>query len=64
MDTDDRDRVLKLLMTTGQEDIKEEPKVEVECPKCGHKFWHNVKDGFKKAVDSLGNAIGEAKFGG
>lgn len=51
-------------MTTGQEDIKEEPKVEVECPKCGHKFWHNVKDGFKKAVDSLGNAIGEAKFGG
>jgi hypothetical protein len=42
--------------------------VEVECPKCKHKFWHKlghaIKEGAKEAADSLGNAIGEAKFGG
>lgn len=37
---------------------------EVECPKCGHKFWHKVKEKLKEAGESIGNAIGEAKFGG
>lgn len=38
--------------------------VEVECPKCKHKFWHKIKEGAKEALEGLGNAIGEAKFGG
>lgn len=35
---------------------------EVTCPKCGHKFWHNVREALKKAAEGLGEAIGEAKF--
>jgi hypothetical protein len=38
--------------------------VEVECPKCGHKFLHKLEDVLKAAGEDLGNAIGEAKFGG
>lgn len=38
--------------------------VEVECPKCGHKFWHKLKGHLKDALNGLGNALGEAKFGG
>jgi hypothetical protein len=42
-----------------------DPKpLEVECPKCGHKFFHKIKEALKGAGESLGNAIGEAKFGG
>lgn len=37
---------------------------EATCPKCGHKFWHKVKQALKDAAEGLGNAIGEAKFGG
>lgn len=43
---------------------EEEKKVEVECPKCKHKFWHVVKEKLKEAGELLGEAIGEAEFGG
>lgn len=50
------------------EDKQQEPvigtAVPVECPKCHHKFFHNIKDALKDAAEGLGNAIGEAKFGG
>lgn len=53
-------------MATEQTNSNSTPAnpVEVECPKCGHKFWHKVGDALKKAAEGLGNAIGEAKFGG
>lgn len=35
-----------------------------ECPKCHHHFWHKVGAALGKAAEGLGNAIGEAKFGG
>jgi hypothetical protein len=41
-----------------------EPPHEATCPKCGHKFFHKIGDELKKACESLGNAIGEAEFGG
>jgi hypothetical protein len=45
-----------------------EKQVETECPKCGHKFWHKIGRTIKHAsgeiTEALGNAIGEAKFGG
>lgn len=43
-------------------DPRDERAKEVECPKCGHK-WHRVKEKLKEAGESIGNAIGEAKFG-
>jgi hypothetical protein len=45
----------------GQQD--EQPH-EATCPKCGHKFFHKIKEALKDAAEGLGNAIGEAKFGG
>ena len=36
---------------------------EVTCPKCGHTFFHKIKEGLKKAGEALGEALGEAKFG-
>jgi hypothetical protein len=49
----------------ADEPVKNIPidKVEIECPKCHHKFWHHIGDAFKAALDGLGNAIGEAKWG-
>ena len=50
------------------EEKKEEEQVEVECPKCKHKFWHDLKDKLKKdgneILNGIGDAIGEDKFGG
>src|SRR5882762_5229510 len=59
------DRSGTQLMADKQEEKKETEAtpVEVECPKCGHKFWHKLKGHLKDALDGLGNAIGEAKFG-
>lgn len=37
---------------------------EVTCPKCGHTFMHTIKEGLRRAGEALGNAIGDAKFGG
>lgn len=37
--------------------------IEVECPKCHHKFWHKIGEKLKEAAEGLGDAIGEAKFG-
>jgi len=37
---------------------------EATCPNCGHKFLHKIHEGFKETAESLGNAIGEAAFGG
>jgi len=47
-----------------QKDAIEEKQSEATCPKCGFKFWHKVKEVLKGAGESLGNAIGEAEFGG
>lgn len=38
--------------------------IPVECPTCGHHFLHNLGHKFKEAGESIGNALGEAKFGG
>ena len=57
---------------TGSEGVIHVP---AECPMCKHKFLHNtgiafikaihaVKTEAGKAADGLGNAVGEAKFGG
>lgn len=35
-----------------------------ECPKCHHRFWHKIGHALGKAAEGLGDAIGEAKFGG
>lgn len=49
-------------------DEKKEDKVEVECPVCKHKFWHDLKEKLKKGgsevLNDVGEAIGEAEFGG
>lgn len=50
-------------MSDERRDPRDERAKEVECPKCGHKFWHKVKEKLKEAGESIGNAIGEAKFG-
>lgn len=48
-------------LTAGES--QEQPH-EATCPKCGHKFFHKIKEELKSAGESLGNAIGEAAFGG
>lgn len=50
---------------TGQEDervhIVGGQKFEpIECPHCKKTFWLHIKDGLKKTLESVGNAIGEA----
>lgn len=37
---------------------------KITCPKCGHTFWQSFKEKAKEAVEAVGNAIGEVKFGG
>ena len=55
---------VEISSTTGPKETDEVPHIATCCPKCGHKFWHKIGDGIKAAVANLGNAIGEAKFGG
>jgi hypothetical protein len=43
---------------------QEGDEVQVTCPKCGHGFWHKIVTGLKQAGESIGNAIGDAKYGG
>jgi hypothetical protein len=38
-------------------------EIQSVCPKCGHSWWHRIADSLKRAGESIGNAIGEAKFG-
>jgi hypothetical protein len=47
-----------------QKEGQQEVSHEVECPKCKHHFFHKIGDALKGAVESAGNAIGDAAFGG
>jgi hypothetical protein len=51
-------------MMKEKQKLPEDSQTEATCPKCGFKFWHKIKDVLKQAGESLGDAIGEAKFGG
>jgi hypothetical protein len=57
-----RDAV-NVALQCGHPNVKEGEK----CPLCGNifkKIGHVIKEGAEKVVDGVGNAIGEAKFGG
>lgn len=47
-----------------QPEITKPIEVQAECPACKHKFGHKIANVFERAGESLGNAIGESKFGG